>query len=160
MSLIMRAGLAHYMDTSDTSTPSFNRIGEGFTDFTESKNPKEYSRQYIDEQTERTDVIGYAPSIAYSSDVYSDDPVCQKIVAITDAEAVGEDAQVDIVTANEYEITGTATTCNAVKRTYAVIPDQKGSGVEALIYTGTLKAVSEQISGTFTPSTKSFTPAS
>lgn len=157
MALVMRAGLAHYMDVSDTSTAQFTRIGEGFTDFTESKNAKEYARQYINESTERTDVVGYAPSIAYSADIYSDDPVCQKVVAITDSEALGADAQVDIVTANEYEITGSATTCTAYKRKYAVIPDQKASGVEQLVYTGTLKAVGEQIEGTFNPSTKVFT---
>lgn len=156
MALLMRADLAHYMDTSDTSTPSYTRIGEGFTDFTESKNSKEYSRQYIDEYTERTDVTGYAPSIAYSADIYSGDAVCEKIVEITDSEAVGADAQVVIVTANEYEITGTATTCNAYQRTYAVIPDTKASGVEQLTYTGTLKAVGDQVHGTWTPSTKTF----
>lgn len=154
MALVMRAQLAHYMDTSDTSTPTWSRIGEGVTDFTESKNAKEYSRQYIDEYTERTDVIGYAPSFAYSADVYSDDPVCEKIVALTDAEAVGSNAVVTIITANEWESESAAT---AYKRDYSVIPDQKGSGVEALVYTGTMKAVGEQVEGTWNSSTKTFT---
>lgn len=154
MALAMRAQLAHYMDVSTTSTPQFERIGEGFTDFTESKNAKEYARQYINEYTERTDVIGYAPSFAYSADIYSDDPVCEKIVALTDTEAIGSNAIVTVVTANEWE---SPTAATAYKREYAVIPDQKGSGVEALVYTGTLKAVGEQIVGTWNSSTKTFT---
>ena len=157
MALVMRADLAHYMNTSANSTASYDRIGEGFTDFTESKNAKEYTRQYIDDQTETTDVVGYSPSIAYSADIYSDDPVCQKIVAITDGELIGEDAQVEIVTADESTVDGTTvTTCTGYKRTYSVIPDQKGSGVQQLVYTGTLKAVGDQVVGTWTPSSKSF----
>lgn len=156
MALVMRADLAHYMDTSATTTPSYSRIGEGFTDFTESKNAQEYTRQYIDEQTQTTDVVGYSPSIAYSADIYSDDPVCQKIVEITDGELVGEAAQVIIVTADESTISSTVTTCTGYKRTYSVIPDQKGSGVQQLVYTGTLRAVGDQVVGTWTPSSKSF----
>lgn len=156
--LAMRAKLAHYMDTSaDAANPVWSRIGEGFTDFTESKNAQEYTRQYINEQTETTDVTGYSPSIAYSADVYDDDPVCQKVVEISDDELVGDAAQVEIVTANEYEITGNETACTAYKRTYSVIPDQKGSGVQQLVYTGTLRAVGDQVKGTFNPETKTFT---
>ena len=36
----------------------------GFTDLAVSKNPKEYSRRYIDEDTERNSVISYSPSIS------------------------------------------------------------------------------------------------
>ncbi|MDE6502057.1 MAG: hypothetical protein K2L10_08240 [Ruminococcus sp.] len=46
---------------------SFQRM-EGFTDLGYSQNPKEYSRQYVDEEFERTDIVGYAPSISYSFD--------------------------------------------------------------------------------------------
>lgn len=158
MALVMRAKLAHYMNTGNAGTPTFSRIGEGFTDFTESKNAQEYTRQYIDDQTETTDVVGYSPSIAYSADVYDDDPVCEKVIDIADQELVGDAAQVEIVTANEYEITEQQTTCTAFKRTYSVIPDQKGSGVQQLVYTGTLRAVGDQVAGTWNPGTKEFTP--
>lgn len=33
--------------------------------------------------------------------------------------------------------------CFATKRTYAVIPDSDGDGTDALVYSGSLKAVSE-----------------
>ena len=71
--LAMRNQWAAYMDTAvttsgSTHTPSFNLMGEGFTDLSESKNPTEYSRKYIHEQSERTDVTGFAPAMAYSMD--------------------------------------------------------------------------------------------
>lgn len=157
MALVMRAKLAHYMNTGSSSTPTWSRIGEGFTDFTESKNAQEYTRQYIDDQTETTDVVGYSPTIAYSADCYDDDPVCQKVIDIADGELVGDAAQVEIITANEYETNGSATTCTAYKRTYTVVPDQKGSGVQQLVYTGNLRAVGDQVTGTWNPTTKTFT---
>lgn len=39
-----------------------------FTEFSQSKNAIEYSRQYVDEDFERSDVVGYAPSISYQFD--------------------------------------------------------------------------------------------
>ena len=135
----------------------YNLIGEGFTDLSESKNAKEYSRQYVHESTERSDVVGYSPSISYSFDMYQDDPVCEKIAEITDGEKTGNDAHIDIVVVHLFD--GGASAARAFKRTYAVIPDSKGSGTEALIYTGTLKAVGTAVEGTFDTATKQFTAA-
>ena len=69
----------------------------GFTSMSESKNASEYSRHYVDEESERTDVVGYAPSNDYEFDRYTNDPVQQKIAEITDDELLGSDAQISIV---------------------------------------------------------------
>ena len=157
--LILRADQAAYMNTGTAQSPTWSRIGDGFTSFPESKNAKEYTRQYIHMKQEKTDVVGYAPSIAYSCDVYDDDPCCTKIVTITDNESVGADAEVEILIVDLYKVTGTgaAATCPARKRTYVVVPDQIAAGVEALVYTGTLKAATENVVGTFKPSDSTFT---
>ncbi len=136
---------------------AYELIGEGFTSLTESKNAKEYSRQYVHEQTERTDVTGYATSLEYTFDAYGGDPVCEEIIAITDEEKTGSDAQIDVVSVNLWTESGGS--CTAYKRTYAVIPNQKGSGNDALVYSGTLRAVGDIIPGTFATATKAFTPA-
>ena len=139
--LAMRNQWAAYMDTAKTTsgsahTPSFNLMGEGFTDLSESKNPTEYSRKYIHEQSERTDVTGFAPAMAYSMDYYTSDPVCMCIREITDQEKIGSDAQRDIVLVDLFD------------------PD---TGTEALIYSGNLKAAGDIIKGKFAVSTKTFT---
>lgn len=157
MSLVMRHQWASYMDCGTADTPDFNLIGEGFTSFPESKNPKEYTRKYINDKTERTDVIGYSPSIGYSCDVITDDPVITKIVTITDTEKTGNDTHVDVVSVNLWEQSGTSGSYNAYKRTYAIIPDGKGDGTDAMIYTGTMKAVGEIVVGTFALDSKTFT---
>ena len=154
MSLVMRYQWESYMDCGTASAPDFNLIGEGFTSFPEAKNPKEYTRKYVNDKTERSDVIGYSPSISYSCDVITDNPVVSKIVAITDQEAVGDETHVDIVSVNLWE--GTADSYVAYKRTYAIIPDGKGDGTDALIYTGTMKAVGDIVIGTFSRTSKTF----
>ena len=153
--LILRAQKRAYANTGTAVSPVYNLIGEGFTDLSQSKNAKEYSRKYVHEKSERSDVVGYAPSISYSFDMYSGDPVCEKIAKISDEEKIGEDAHIDIVVAHLWDESDGK--CRAFKRTYAVIPDSDGSGTEALIYTGTLKAVGEITKGWFDEQEKTFT---
>lgn len=157
--LVSRSEYLSFMDTGTSDSPAFNLMGEGFTSLSESKNPKEYSRQYINESTERTDVVGYAPSIAYSLDTYTNNPVIAKICKVTDEELRGTDAQVDIVSVNTYE-TASAGAYPAYKRRYAIIPDGKGDGTDALVYTGNFRAVGDVQPGTFDLSQKTFTPKS
>lgn len=157
MSLVLRHQWESYMNTG-TDAEEYSLIGEGFTSFPEAKNPQEYTRKYINYKTERSDVIGYSPSISYSCDVITNDPVIKKIVEITDHEKLGDDTHVDIVSVNLWEKSGDGDTAyTAYKRTYAIIPDGKGDGTEAMIYTGTMKAVSDIVVGTFDRGTKTFT---
>ena len=146
--LAMRYQWAAYMKCEKLSTPAYKLMGEGFTDMTESKNPIEYSRKYIHEKSERTDVTGYSPSLSYSMDYYSDDPVAAEIRAVTDDELVGSDAQREVILVDLFD--GDETNgYTAYKRMYAIIPDGKGSGTDALIYTGNMNAAGEKVKGTF-----------
>lgn len=118
----------------------------GFTSLIEGKEAKEYSRQYVDEATERTDVVGYATGIEYAFDRFTNNPVHEKIAEITDDELVGTEAQVTIVSVDVFSDNGTGK-CLARKRTYSVVPDTTGDGTDALIYSGNFKAVSEIVKG-------------
>lgn len=153
--LILRCQWEAYMKCKNDE---YALIGEGFTSFPEAKNPQEYTRKYINYKTEKSDVIGYAPSISYSCDAITNEPVVAEIMEITDRELLGTDTHREIVSVNcwEEQSNGEYT---AYLREYAVIPNQRGDGTEALIYTGTLKAVSDIVLGTFNRTTKEFTPA-
>ena len=137
-----------------TVTKDFYLIGEGFTNLSEAKNAKEYTRHYIHEKSERSDVTGYAPSLSYSCDAVKGDPVVDDIMYITDHELIGNDTHRIVVT--YYPNDGTATTRPAYARVYAIIPDASQDGVDALIYTGTFKAVGDRIHGTYNETQKSF----
>lgn len=124
----------------------------GFTQMTNSKNPKEYSRQYVDRESEDTDVVGYSPAISYSFDRHTNTPVHERIAKVHDGELTGSDALVDVVIVDFFATSGAEGTYVARKRTYAIIPDADGDGTDALIYTGSLKSKSDIEEGTATVS--------
>ena len=119
----------------------------GFTEFSVSKNPVEYSRRYIDEKTERNDVVAYAPSISYSFDRFSDNDVHKELVEIADKEMVGVDAVRYIVIVN---VSDEGTEKSAVLREWTVIPDSEGDDSDTYTYSGSLKANGEIVLGTAT----------
>ena len=81
-----------------------------------------------------------------------------EIVKITDNEAVGTATHREVVSVNLWEpAEGSEKTYKASKRTYAIVPEGKGEGTDAMIYTGTMKAVSDNVYGTFNIETKTFT---
>ena len=141
--LVGRHKRVAYMNTDATgSSPKFERM-TNFTTMTNGKNPKEYSRQYVDEIAEREDVVGYAPAIEYSFDRYTNNPVHEKIATIHDGEKLGDDAHVEVVVVDFFKKSDKGDKCYATKRTYAVIPDSDGDGTDALVYSGSLKSVSD-----------------
>ena len=140
--------------TKESGAVTYHRM-TNFTEATTSKNPKEYSRQYVDEESERSDVVGYAPSTSYAFDLDPENPVHKDIVSITDGEKIGPEAVrelilVDLNSAAEGE-SGSAT-ASAVKRSYSVIPDGEGDGFDAYSYTGNFKSNGEKRVGTATSS--------
>lgn len=121
----------------------------GFTEFSISKNPKEYSRQYIDEEADRTDITGYSPEISYSFDEMSDNDAHKHIIEITNKELTGVNAKVDIIIVDFNDNTS-SDKYGAVKRSFSVIPDSEGDSMDAYTYSGTFKANGEKVFGTAT----------
>ena len=150
--LVLRYQFESYMKCRDGSV---NLIGEGFTAFPEAKNAQEYSRKYINYKTEKTDVIGYSPSVGYSCDAIPSDPVVEDVMYITDHELVGAATHREIICVNRWDEDENGK-CAAYKRKYAIIPDTKGDGTEALVYSGTMKAVSDIVFGTFDTTNNTF----
>lgn len=139
--LIKRSERLSFMDVGTESKPSYARMTK-FTSIKGSKNPKEYSRQYVDMDVESSDVVGYAPAIEYSFDRHTDTLVHEKIAKITDEELLGTDTYVDIVTVDVFA-KRTNGQAPARKRTYSVVADSEGDGTDALVYSGNFKSVSE-----------------
>lgn len=135
-----------------TAEDTYSRM-TGFTSLSEVKEAKEYSRQYVDEASERIDIVGYATGLEYEFDRFTENPVHEKIGAIVDDEAVGTDAQVEIVNVDIFADDGKGN-CPARKRIYSVVPDTTGDGTDALIYSGSFKAASEIVKGYCTTTDK------
>ncbi|MDY4976314.1 MAG: hypothetical protein SO147_05390 [Clostridia bacterium] len=138
--------LAFYGVEGDNQSVVFHRM-KGFTKLETEKNPSEYSRQYVDELFEETDVTGYSPAVNYEFDRYADDPVHQDIVALTDEEKVGDEAIRTLIMA-DLAVPNEDGSYPAISRDFAVIPDSEGDGTDAYIYTGAFRAKGEKVFGT------------
>ena len=123
-------------------TYTFYRM-KGFDNITTEKNPREYSRQYVDEEYEQTDVVGYNPTISFGFDRFADDPVHDDIGSIFDGEKVGADAVRPIIMVDMESSQKTA-----IKRDFSVIAENEGSGVDLYKYTGSFRVKGDKVVGT------------
>ena len=146
--LVKRSDKVSFLGCLADDTETFNRM-RGFTTLSGSKNPTEYSRRYVDEEFETTDVTGYSPSLDFGFDQYIGDPVHEEMVEILDEEKLGTEARRNIVTVDFSQEAGEGS-YKAVKREYAIIGDAEGDSMDAYTYSGTFRATGKRIVGTAT----------
>ena len=142
--LVKRSGKVAFMDVSTTQIPNFLRMRK-FTDISKSKNPTEYSRTYVDEDGEVTDVTGYSEEISYAFDLYTGNLVHEKIVKITDDELTGDEALVKILIVDFSKPVGSG--YEARLRTYSTVPDTEGDSTDAYTYSGSFRKNSKMTKG-------------
>lgn len=146
--LVKRSDKVSFLGCINGETETFNRM-RGFTTLSGSKNPSEYSRRYVDEEFETTDVTGYSPSLEFGFDQYTGDPVHEEMVGILDNEKLGNEARRNIVTVDFSQSAGEGS-YKAVKREYAIIGDTEGDSMDAYTYSGTFRATGKRVVGTAT----------
>ena len=143
--LVKRSDKVSFFGNTSGGDEVFNRM-RGFTTLSGSKNPSEYSRQYVDEEFETTDVTGYSPSIDFGFDQYKNDPVHDEMVEILDDEKTGTEARRNIVTVDFSQPTEDGG-YRATKREYAIIGDSEGDSMDAYTYSGTFRSTGSRIKG-------------
>ena len=145
--LVKRSRKVAFMNVSTTAIANFLRMTK-FTEISKSKNPTEYSRTYVDEDGEVTDVTGYSEEISYNFDLHVGNLVHQKIVDITDNEKTGADALVQILQVDFTKPVGDG--YEARLRTYSVVPDAEGDSTDAYTYSGAFRKNSNMTIGVAT----------
>lgn len=121
---------------------TFQRM-KGFDEISTAKNPKEYSRKYVDEEFEQTDVVGYTPAISFGFDRFCGNAVHDDIAEIFTAESTGTDAVRPIIMVDL-----TDESHGAVMREFAVVAQNEGDGTDAYRYSGELRAKGAVVRGT------------
>ncbi len=153
--------LAFFGVTDAQGAVTYHRM-KGFNEIATQKGPIEYSRQYVDQEFEQSDVVGYSPSISYSFDQFEDNAVHGDLVQIAEHELVGSKAVRSIVMVDLSRVDAEGG-CPAVKRDFAVICESEGDSMDAYTYSGALKVKGEKVFGTATSAddweTCSFTEA-
>lgn len=147
--LIMRADRKMFMGVKGTGpTETIHRM-RGFTTLSESKNPTEYTRKYVDELFETTDVTGINASYDFTFDLISPNEVLTDIADIIDGEKIGDDAVRTFYCVDFHKpVPGGGFEC--VKREFSIVGGTIGDGTDALTYSGTLKVTSAMTKGTAT----------
>ncbi len=144
MGLVKRSDRLAFYGVRNGEAETFCRMTR-FTEISFSKNAKSYSRRYIDEDFEQSDVVGYAPAVSYAFDRYTGNAVHTDIAKIHDDELLGEAAVRSIVMVDMTD--GEGGTFAARRRDFAVIPDSEGDGTDAYAYSGRLRAKSAVCAG-------------
>ena len=142
--LVQRANKVAFMKVDE----NYERM-KGFTSLATNKNPKEYTRQYVDELFETTDIVGMSTSIDFAFDQFDGNPVHDYMVNIIDSEMVGTDASVEIMVVDFTkgdEIEGFA----AKSRRYSLIPSTEGDSLDAYTYSGAFRVNGSTVNGTAT----------
>lgn len=132
--------LAFYGIPGESGKITYHRMTK-FTSLGLSKNPKEYSREYVDEPNTEADIVGYAPSIGYAFDKHTENPVHEDIIKITDGELIGDEAVRTIILVD-------TTTGKALKRNYAILPSSEGDNINVYTYSGDFKSKGAMTIGT------------
>lgn len=116
----------------------------GFTDISVSKNPKEYKRQYIDQEFEQSDIVGFSPVISFGFDQFSGNDVHDDIMRIADYELVGDDAVREIIM---IDFSTDDEAPSAIKREFSVVVENEGDGMEGYRVKGSFKVKGEKVFG-------------
>ena len=141
----MRADRKMFMGVG--SDKSIHRM-RGFSSLSESKNPVEYTRKYVDEVFETTDVTGVSPSYDFTFDMMTPNAVLDDLAGIIDGEMLGTDAVRTFYCVDFHKAVGGGFAC--VKRDFAVIGSSVGDGTDALTYSGTLRVKTSAVEGVAT----------
>ena len=136
--IVKRSDKVAFMNTGTSELPKYERMRK-FTELSNSRNPQEYSRQYVDRDGEDTDVTGFSPEKGFAFDEYSNNPVHKKIVDIIEDEKKGNDAIVEILVVDKSRPTEDDG-FEARKRNYSVVADSDGDETNAYTYSGSFKS--------------------
>lgn len=147
MAIVKRSDKKTFYGVTSGAKTTYHKMSK-FTEISASKNPVEYSRQYVGDDFEVSDVVGYAPSVSIAFDLHSDDPVHEDIADIFDRELTGDEAVREIIIVDFTKEEGGSGKYKAYKRSFAVVPGDEGNDLDRYSYSAELKAKSKITEGT------------
>lgn len=156
---VMTFDEAHYFDIGTAEEPKIE-LGGVITQLDESSNPTESEKQYIHQKTKTTKVTGFADEFPITMDMVKGDAVFEYFYDIFRNRKTGTEAQVTHYIVELWNETAESTyKCRQQVQTVSIDTKTANPG-EQINISGTLKAVSDFVDGTFNVDTKQFTPTS
>lgn len=150
---IMAYDEAHYFEVESEIV-----LGGVITELSENANPKETTKQYIQDKSERTTVTGFSNEFPITMDMVKGDKVYDYMYGLFFNRKTGSDLNVDHIIVNLWEpVEGEANTYVARKITQTCeISEATNTAGEQKTMSGSLKG-GDFVYGTFNTSTKKFT---
>lgn len=154
---VKRSKFATFLNTGTGSTETWSLVGDGVTSMTISYNPQTSDETYIHQDSGTTDVESYKPTSAVPMTAMQGDPVFDFADNLRRKRAVLDEARTSVCLVYLYdEVSGGA--YPAEKNTCSIqIDDFGGEGGGSNVINFTINFVGDSVSGTFDPSTKTFT---
>lgn len=156
---VKRSQVAHFLNTGTTGSPTWSSIGEGVTSATINYNPQTVEEIYITEDSGTTEVESYKPTMPVEATALNGDAVFEYIDTKRKARSVLDDAHSELLNVWEYETpSGSPAAYPAEKQDVSIqIDDFGGEGGKAAKINFTLNFLGNPTSGSFVPTTGSFT---
>lgn len=142
-----------------SETPTYSILGLGVIQVDENLGTKVDKTAFVNNTNETGTVTGYSRTFTFDAQLRTGETAIMQLWAISDSDAVGEDAELYYVRVNLYE-TPTAGAYPAKRYKVAVeTTDKSGLGLEIVRVKGTMHQVGDATVGTFDPATKAFVAA-
>ena len=125
-------------------------------------NPQTSTEQFIHQDSATTELTGYQPNAPVTAQVVKTDPAFQFVNGLRKKRAIGSDAHTDVVLIDKYDIDAAGSAEGpfpAERQPVSVQIDSYGGPASDPLSIGyTLNWIGAGESGTFNPTTKTFTP--
>lgn len=157
MGKIKRSEILTYINTTPSSTATYQLLGTGVVSGNIEMNPDILTETYIHEDTATIAVQSYAPTMPVEITPVNGEAVFEYLDALRKARAVLGDCETDIVNVWNYE-SGGPTAAPAEKQDVSIQIDSfGGDGGQAAKLSVTINYQGDPTTGTFNTSTKAFT---
>lgn len=155
-----RSQFMTFLNTTPGEEPAtWSRMGKGITGQTVNYNPQTTTETYIDEDSATTNVDSYQPRIPTPQTVYAGEPCFDFINNLRKKRAIGDDCVTQILMVNAFEAAGEDGSYSAELNACTIqIDDLGGDGGTSLTVNYTINLNGNPTSGSFDPTTKTFTP--
>ena len=155
-----RTQIEHYMNLGEDASPSWVRMGEGWTKVDDGTSAQTESVKYINQDVSSTDTTSYNGTYSFECDLMYADPTIKKAYEIyKDRKTLG-DCELEMLTVERFNGTDEGGFV-ARKELIAVAPSGISENNNKMRMSGNLNVKGDPVKGKFVPDSKgsgTFTP--
>lgn len=148
--IVTRPDIMVFMNTTGTyAAPIWERCGKGWKKFAENPNAQTESTQYINDASETTDTVSYAPQYGFETDLMPNQPTIKKVYDIAKDRKTGSNAVVDVLIVDAFE--KDENNAFTARRESLAVAVSSLDGTKKMAMSGNLNGQGDGVKGKFTP---------